>query len=107
MWIWLPGSASSLSRSLVLDAIADAEQITVSDEDVDAELAQVTSDPQRSSTSTPDATPAWRERVRSALRQAKTVRYLLDLAAPAAADEPSGTNDQPEAMQLDDSRHQA
>jgi trigger factor len=91
----LSDAETNLSRSLVLDAIADAEQLVVSDEEVDAELALATSDSQGASSVSAAATAAVRERVRAAMRQTKTLRYLLDTAAPGAADASSGTTDQP------------
>jgi|DewCreStandDraft_2_1066082.scaffolds.fasta_scaffold00202_54 trigger factor len=78
-----------LRRSLVLDKIAEAEQLQVSDEEVDAEIEQAASSRQdpaeqarvRTALNRAEA----RERIRENLRTRKTVQFLATLAAENAA----------------------
>ncbi len=69
-----------LARSLVLDAIADAEGITISDEDVDAEIQRMTADSGNRARAA-EASQETRDRVRAALRQREAVRRLVSIAA--------------------------
>jgi trigger factor len=78
-----PGAEQAVRRALLLEAIADKEQIAVTDEELDAEVAKIAAASQRPA-------PAVRrlmdksgdlESLRRGLRERKTLDFLIDRAA--------------------------
>jgi len=106
----LADAEGALKRSLVVDAIADAEGVVISDEDVEAEIRRVGTDAaQAGAVDAALASAETRERIRTALRQREAVRRLLESAAQRdgsdvfTGDEQSATGstevaEQPEAV---------
>jgi trigger factor len=73
-----------LRRTLVLNAVADAEEIVVTDEEVDAAIDQAASAGDRMS---PEERERVRPNVKSVLREQKTVARLVEIAEGSGGDE--------------------
>jgi len=88
-----PEAARAVRRALLLEAVAEAEGLTVPDEEVDAEVARIA----RESNRNPQAVRSLLERggelegLRYAMREAKALAFLIEHARIRSEDENAST----------------
>ncbi len=90
------GARRELTRELVLDAVAEAEQIEVAPAEIDAEIREMAGDgPDATRLRKAFARPAARERVKNIVRERKAVERLVALASGKAVEAPADVAAEP------------